>query len=116
MENGVKTDDTLTLLIKQFEDAADSSVDHRREAESARDYYDGNQWTAAERATLQKRRQPIITDRCWPGCGPGGSRAPRRSSVAGFGGVQAFRLVLVRAVVAALARFANHSASSAPRA
>ena len=64
MENRVTTtpDDELSLLVKQFETAADASVDHRAEAESARDYYDGKQWTDAEKKTLQKRKQPIITD------------------------------------------------------
>ena len=64
MENGLTqtTDDTLSMLLRQFENAADSSVDHRQEAELARDYYDGNQWTTAERNTLKKRRQPCITD------------------------------------------------------
>ena len=61
MENRVATD-ILPKLIGQFEDAADSTVSHRREAEQARDYYDGQQWTSAEIQTLQKRRQPVITD------------------------------------------------------
>jgi len=59
VENGV---DTLPKLLGQFEDAADSTVRHRREAETARDYYDGTQWTSAEIQTLQKRKQPVITD------------------------------------------------------
>ncbi len=50
------------MLIRQFESAADGSVDHRTEAEQARDYYDGNQWTDAEKRTLKKRKQPCITD------------------------------------------------------
>jgi hypothetical protein len=55
-------DDVLPKLLKQFEDAADSTVTYRANAERWRDYYDGNQWTAAERDTLAKRKQPCITD------------------------------------------------------
>ena len=61
MENSVKTD-ILPKLIRQFEDAADSTTRHREEAEQARDYYDGFQWTSSERETLKKRKQPVITD------------------------------------------------------
>ena len=61
MEDRLK-DDILPKLIRQFEDAADSSLDHRQEAEKARDYFDGDQWSSAERETLKKRLQPCITD------------------------------------------------------
>lgn len=54
--------DLLPKLLKQFEDAADSTVTYRAQAELWRDYYDGEQWTAAERATLAARHQPCITD------------------------------------------------------
>lgn len=62
MENGVTKDDSLAMLLDQFTSAADGSVDHRKEAEQARDYYDGNHWTSEERSTLKKRKQPCITD------------------------------------------------------
>jgi len=38
--------------------AADAEV---REAREARQYYHGSQWTAAEVATLKKRKQPVVT-------------------------------------------------------
>lgn len=73
MENGVTPtaptaapatvpSDELSALILQFENAADGSTDHRAEAETARDYYDGKHWTSAEKETLRKRGQPCITD------------------------------------------------------
>ena len=63
MANGL-TDptDTLAQLERQFTDAADSTVSHRTEAEQARDYYDGKQWTSTELKTLTERKQPPITD------------------------------------------------------
>ena len=69
MENGLENtaqtlivDDELSFLIGQFESAADGSIDHRAEGESARDYFDGDQWTTSEKETLKKRKQPCITD------------------------------------------------------
>jgi hypothetical protein len=62
LENRVSTDETLGRLIAQFQDAADSSVTHRSEAERARDYYDGKQLTSAELDVLKKRKQPAVID------------------------------------------------------
>lgn len=50
----------LTKLVQWFEDAETSSADARQESERCRDYYDGRQWTDAEKAALKKRKQPII--------------------------------------------------------
>jgi hypothetical protein len=58
----MNTDDALPKLRTQFEDAADSTVQYRADAEQWRDYYDGKQWTTNERETLKKRGQPCITD------------------------------------------------------
>jgi len=66
VENGVVAaigqDDALSALLRQFEASADASIHYRQEAELARDYNDGEQWTPNERATLKKRKQPCITD------------------------------------------------------
>ena len=61
MENSVKSDD-LAHAKQQYLDAYEASIDTRAEGEQARDYFDGKQWTAAEKAVLQKRMQPCITD------------------------------------------------------
>lgn len=53
--------DQLTRLVGYFESAEQATVDSRALAEKARDYYDGDQWTAAERAALAKRKQPCTT-------------------------------------------------------
>lgn len=55
-------DDILRDLIKKFDDAIDSTITARDEAEIARQYYDGVQWTDEEIETLGKRKQPVITD------------------------------------------------------
>lgn len=56
------TDNTLALLQEQFIESCDSTAAARAEAELHRQYYDGNQWTAAELTTLKNRNQPPITD------------------------------------------------------
>lgn len=57
----VAADDLLGQLIRWFEDAEAASQDARRKAERARDYYDNEQWTAAEMAALRKRKQaPLV--------------------------------------------------------
>lgn len=62
MENSVEKDtDDLARYVRYFESAEQATVDSRAEAEKARDYYDGKQWTAAEQEALKKRKQPIIT-------------------------------------------------------
>jgi hypothetical protein len=48
--------------IQQFEEAEQQSQDGRREAEKARDYFDGRQFTQDEEAALKKRKQPITPE------------------------------------------------------
>ena len=66
MENGIATDETsdarLSYYLQQFWDSVDATREAREHAEFCRDYYDGRQWTDKERKTLEKRRQPCITD------------------------------------------------------
>ena len=72
MENGVKgkqvvSDDTLATLVQWFEAAEQATETSRAEAERDRDYRHGVQWTPEEIATLEKRKQPIVTiDRIGP--------------------------------------------------
>jgi hypothetical protein len=70
VEDAVKQaegDDTLAMLVRFYESAEQATEDSRQEAETWRDYRNGDQWTAEEIAKLQKRRQPIITiDRIGP--------------------------------------------------
>ena len=53
--------DQLTRVVGYFESAEQATVDSRALAEKCRDYYDGDQWTAAEREALRKRKQPCTT-------------------------------------------------------
>lgn len=62
MADSMNTDTTLGYLVRQFEDAVDTSYTERQNAETHRDYYDGIQWSPGEKATLQQRKQPCITD------------------------------------------------------
>lgn len=75
MENGVKDSSTekpamsaedaateLQLVMGQFEDYCGGTEAMRALAKKCRDYKDGNHYTAEERKTLEKRKQPIITD------------------------------------------------------
>lgn len=48
----------LATLIDKFENAEESSTEERWMAERCRDYYDGRQYTDAELAILNRRRQP----------------------------------------------------------
>lgn len=52
----------LTQLIQYFEESEITSQDARWEAERARDYFDGRQYTAEEIAILRKRRQPPVVN------------------------------------------------------
>lgn len=54
--------DLLAQLVKNFDAWFDATTDSRAEAEQMRDYYDGYQWTDAERTELTKRKQPCLTD------------------------------------------------------
>lgn len=57
----------LATLVQWYEAAEQATADSRSEAERDRDYRNGVQWTSAEVATLQKRKQPIVTiDRIGP--------------------------------------------------
>lgn len=51
----------LPALKRMVETAADMTQDAREASERDRDYYDGFQWTPEETATLQRRKQPVIT-------------------------------------------------------
>lgn len=57
----------LEQLVQCYEAAEQASADSRAEAERDRDYRNGIQWTASEIATLNKRKQPVVTiDRIGP--------------------------------------------------
>jgi hypothetical protein len=55
-------DETLTLVRLQFEEYLEGTKTAREAARKCRRYKDGNQWTTQERDTLNKRKQPCITD------------------------------------------------------
>lgn len=55
-------DDMLTTLVTWFEDAEDQTSEARQKAERDRDYYDNKQYTPEERAALELRKQPVISD------------------------------------------------------
>jgi hypothetical protein len=55
-------DELLELVLSQFEEFADASLEGRRQAEKCRAYKDGDQYTDEERAVYKKRKQPCITD------------------------------------------------------
>ena len=48
-------------LVRWFEDSEHASTEEREDADKARRYYDGAQWTKAEQDALAKRGQPEIT-------------------------------------------------------
>jgi hypothetical protein len=62
MENGLTapTDDRLSKLVRYFEEAEEATLEARTRSERDRDYYDGKQWTADEKAKLEARGQPVI--------------------------------------------------------
>ncbi|ARO14427.1 hypothetical protein BVG79_01081 [Ketogulonicigenium robustum] len=51
----------LAVLVSRFEEAEQSGMDARAEGVRARKYYDGKQWTEAEKAALAKKKQAAIT-------------------------------------------------------
>jgi hypothetical protein len=54
-------------LIRQFEESFDQTQDARKDAEQARDYYDGKQLTPEELQALAQRKQPpVISNRIKP--------------------------------------------------
>lgn len=60
MEDGLTSQDGLPRYMRLFEDARDGNDEYRQEALIDRDYWDGYQITAEERAVLEKRKQPAI--------------------------------------------------------
>ena len=57
----IEKQDALAMLHRMFFDADEASRDERKEAEQARDYYDGKQYTHQELSALAKRNQPPTT-------------------------------------------------------
>lgn len=55
-------DDRLAEVIRQFQESCDGTQTARAASEKCRDYFDGKQWTDAEKKKLTKRGQPVITD------------------------------------------------------
>ncbi len=53
-------EDSVTDLVKQFEESEDATRDARKLSERDRDYRDGKQLTADEEETLRKRGQPPV--------------------------------------------------------
>lgn len=53
--------DTLTKLVRYFEEAEDTTAAARALSQRDRDYYDNDQWTQEELEILRKRRQPPLT-------------------------------------------------------
>lgn len=51
----------LRRYVEYFEESESSTDTARRLSERDRDYYDNKQWTAAEIATLERRKQPVVT-------------------------------------------------------
>jgi hypothetical protein len=54
--------DDFTLYVKQFEESEQAVASARAEAEKARDYFDGRQFSSDEEAALRKRKQPITPE------------------------------------------------------
>ena len=54
--------DKHALYVRQFEEAIEATDTGRSDAEKARNYFDGNQFTAAEIRALNKRKQPITPE------------------------------------------------------
>lgn len=59
MEGGLMLE--LQKLKMMVQNAADLTQESRAASERDRDYYDEHQWTAEEIATLNRRKQPVIT-------------------------------------------------------
>jgi len=51
---------TVEAFCRDFRDAYDDTYDERALGQKCRDYYDGDQITEDEAATLRKRKQPIV--------------------------------------------------------
>lgn len=63
MNEAAQQDDTEVLerLVNWHESYEQSTTESRLECERDRDYYDHKQYTQAEIATLNKRKQPVVT-------------------------------------------------------
>src|SRR5690606_8712122 len=55
------SDYDLKRSVEYFEEAESATDEARRLSERDRDYYDNKQWTSDEIATLEKRKQPVVT-------------------------------------------------------
>ncbi len=63
MESSLKDkDEELAVLVSQFDEFCDATDNMRAVARKCRDYKDGKQWTDEEIQTLNKRKQPVVTD------------------------------------------------------
>jgi hypothetical protein len=65
VESSVEKSDlgtSLALVQGQFEDFCAATDSMRRLAKKCRQYKDGDHYTAEERKTLERRKQPVITD------------------------------------------------------
>jgi hypothetical protein len=68
VEGGLKQDapqfedDDHELVVQQFEEFANGTINSRALQDKCRQYRDGDQYTAEERKIYQKRKQPCITD------------------------------------------------------
>jgi len=54
--------DDYLIYVRHFEEAEEAHINGRAEAEKARDYFDGDQFTEEELATLRARKQPITPE------------------------------------------------------
>jgi hypothetical protein len=54
--------DNHARYVQQFEEALQAGLAGREESETARRYFDGDQFTAAEKQALKKRKQPITPE------------------------------------------------------
>lgn len=61
MTPAADSQDWLPTLCSYFEDAEEATADARAKSELCRDYYDNKQLSAAEKAALEARKQPVIT-------------------------------------------------------
>src|SRR6478735_3795183 len=61
-DRGIDLEAHLKYCVRAFEEADDMTVEARDASELCRDYYNGQQYTAAELATLRKRGQAPVYD------------------------------------------------------
>jgi len=58
---GLESQVTLRRLVKWYEEADEVTHSERETAETARNYYDGEQWTDDEKTELERCGQPVVT-------------------------------------------------------